>query len=489
MLVVAALHLLATSSATTPQHDGLVSLQLAAAGLDDWAELTDNPEWRPAGDYLTVVDPPDRVPPSGVADQAARLDIHPPGYPLLLTAWQPVAGRSLRVLLLVNVAAAALLAWVASGLARRLGAGPAIAAVAGLAAAASPGMLVTGLELRPYLVAALVGTTLATWGVAVVERGGEPSLGRGWWAAGAALTTALALLSFAGVFVVVGTALAVGVRSGPLRRRVQAVSAIVAGGLTALALWPHAFEQLAEQSRRQANPLFEAAAIRSGRVVRSLGSVIWFDAATWVAAGLLLGLVGLVVLAVRRHGRPAIALAIITMVGVAGHAGFYLVGRSQRWAMTPKYIAFVLPLVAVLAVVALRDRRGAVLAAGALTVGIGLNWAAIVDVVEDPPPEAVAHVDAVMVTNPRRGVGLRQLWHVAPDVPAVVGAPSQLKGRVSDVPSCPWLLVHNDQGGAGTAATEEFDDHLRAAGWELHPADPPSAQSRAAIVTREDCDG
>lgn len=479
-------HLLAASAATTPQHDGLVTLELAAGGLEDWQALTDAPAWRPASAYLDVAQRTTPTPPAVVAHQVAELDIHPPGYPLLISVWQPLAGRSMTMLLLVNVVAAGILCWLAFGLATRLGASPPLAAVAGIGAAASPGLVVTGLELRPYLVAAAVAVALASWGVSVVADSDDDLRARR-WLLGAGLTALLALVNYAGAFVAAGTGLAVALLGGPLRRRVTALSAMAAGGVAALLAWPHVFDQLAEQSRRQANPLFEAAATRSGHLVRSLASPVWYDAATWVAAVLVVLLAALVIIACRRRGRPAVALAVIAATGVVGHAAFYLLGRSQRWAMSPKYIAFVLPLVAVLAVMALRGRRRAVTAVVVVAAGVGLNWPAIVDVLEDAPPAEVATVDAVMVTNPRRGVGPRQLWHVPPDVPAAIGPTGALAGLLDEVPGCRWLLVHNTQGSPTRADADAYDERVRAKGWELTGIDPPSRLSRAAIATRDDC--
>ncbi|MDQ7030611.1 MAG: glycosyltransferase family 39 protein [Ardenticatenia bacterium] len=281
---------------------------------------------------------------------APELDIHPPGYFLLLHAWSLQAGVAAFTARFFSVIWGVLLVPLTVALARRLET-PELAPGAALFAALAPFLVSEAQETRMYTLA----FALLAWGATHFWRAVHGH-GRAWAWLGVSMAAA-ALVHYATLFVVaswytwaaLALAAAWGLRREELGRRLRSLAW---AALLALLLFSPQLGRALRQATPYGNPNLTVPA--SGEYLRQLWWAYTVGVAaegTWALWGIALvgGVVGVgLCLAIIRTPKARLAPLSFLLTTTLVPVGLYYLVLLDRGTFAPRYISFVMPFFALL---------------------------------------------------------------------------------------------------------------------------------------------
>ena len=521
------------------EHDESISYLAASGHQAEYHEYIDlgamlvEPQWREAGFWQAFLQPEDPLVFGRIARGMAEHDIHPPLYFWLLHLWILAFGVSAQAGPLLNVVLAAATTVSVFFLSRALFRDERLAAFSALLYAILPGAVAMVFLARQYELLALI-TVLFFWLVASVWSDGRV----GWARAVAAVVLGAAglLTHYHFVFVAI---FGFGLLAYRLRGQLRALAALAGAAVVALLATflghPGYLEPILGMRERMPDFTWSEFLFRALRVLHTFtegvglvaplrsaiaeGLVPYYGAAggvlrwaTVVLEVLVFVIVGGGVFAVGRavwrrvrpesrepeRGQPSqgafpLRAAALWVFGVT--VALYLAFKSPRHAMGAQYLAGFWPLFAIIAVNSVREARRQVQWTAAL-VGVLLVPMSLVAIsgyaVDNDPAPYLERADALVFSNPARGVWLPFVYEAPPemqvfvdDADHLVQHPELWLDRVSGGGMLVNHVSYNTTAEESDALGEIFgstadEDVVEVRLWERYPAWMPQSIANEA---------
>lgn len=524
------------------EHDEAISYVAASGHQAEYHEYIDlgamlvEPEWREARFWQAFLQPEDPFVFGRIAQGLAEHDIHPPLYFWLLHLWILVFGMSAQAGPLLNIALATATTLGVFFLGRTLLRDHLLAALGALIYAILPGAVAMAFLARQYELLALI-TVLFFWLVASVWKDGRVGWGRA--VAAVVLGAAGLLTHYHFVFVAIfGFALLAYRLRGQMRALAALAGSAAAAVLATFLGHPGYLQPILDMRERMPDFTWSEFLYRALRVLHTFtegvgfvaplrsaiaeGLVPYYGAAggvlRWATVALevlVAAVVAGVVLAAGRaawrraravsgdpgSGQPSagafpLRTAAFWVFGIT--VALYLAFKSPRHAMGAQYLAGFWPLFAIIVVSSIREARRQVQWAAALAVAllVPMSLVAISGyAVDNDPSPYLERADALVFSNPARGVWLPFVYEAPPemqvfvdDADHLVQHPELWLDRVSEGGMLVNHVSYNTTAEEADALGEIFgntadEDVVEVRLWERYPAWMP--QSIANEVSAE----